>query len=224
MRPEKKPLDLRERLVGRRSRATGAEEAMKGIRRHFTRCSVAGAVALMPIVGLVLSVVFLERTLSESWLADQAFYFPGFGILAAAVIVYGIGLTVTTFIGRWLWHLVDALLDSLPGVGMLYQTLKQVLGYGEGTDAMFQKVVLIGSPSHEGEEIGLVTEELAGPDGSPRYAVFVPGAPNPGAGRLLLVEPDRVRPIDLPVSEALKTLVSVGKNPIVLEAKSGGRA
>jgi uncharacterized membrane protein len=181
---------------------------MNKIRRHLIRCFMAGIVALLPIGGAILSVAYLESTLSESYFVKLPFYFPGMGILATAVLIYGIGLVVTTFVGRLIWSRVDALLDRLPALGQLYQTLKQILGYGEGKDSVFLGVVLVPSRDVEGEEIGLVTNEI---DGGKRLVVFLPGAPTPTAGRMLLLDAERVRRIDMPVSEAFKALLSVGK-------------
>ncbi|MSR58002.1 MAG: hypothetical protein EXS05_10040, partial [Planctomycetaceae bacterium] len=48
-----------------------------------TRCLLAGLVALLPIGGFVLTVVYLERSIAESWLARQPFYFPGLGLIAS---------------------------------------------------------------------------------------------------------------------------------------------
>ncbi len=187
---------------------------MKKITRHLSKCLVAGIVALLPIAGTVLTVVYFETMLAESWLADQPYYFPGLGLLAAVVVIYGIGFVVSTFLGRWIWARVDRLLDSLPALGGLYQTLKQILGYGEGQDAMFQRVVMIRSRDVDAEELALVTNELRDDDGAVRYVVFVPGSPNPTAGRLLLMAESALRPIDMPVSDAMRALVSVGKTSL----------
>jgi len=183
---------------------------MRSISRHVTRSLIAGFVALLPVGGLVLTVVWLEATIAGSWLARQTFYIPGLGLLAAVAALYLIGLVVSTFLGRWLWTRVDRLLEQVPALGQLYQTLKQILGYGEGPDAVFQRVVLVPNRETAGDEIGLVTSELV--DGGVRkLAVFIPGAPTPTAGRLVLIEPHLVRPLDLPVSHALKSIVTLGK-------------
>ena len=187
---------------------------MSAITRHLYRCFLAGLVALLPVGGVVLTVVYLESTIAGSWLADEAFYFPGLGIVTAVIIIYAIGLIVSTFVGRWLWSRVDSLLDNLPALGQLYQTLKQILGYGQGEEAIFQQVVLIRSRETDGEEIGLVTNRCADADGGEKLSVFVPGAPNPTAGRLVLVDSRLVRPVDVEVNEALKSLLSVGKTAI----------
>ena len=97
--------------------------------RHVTRCLVGGVVALLPIGGTVLGVAYLEKVLTESWKDDVAWYFPGLGIVLALLVIYVVGLFVTTIFGRWLWRSVDKLLERLPLLGSLYQSLKEVLGY-----------------------------------------------------------------------------------------------
>ena len=180
---------------------------MNALLRHVARQLVAGFVAILPVGGLVLTVVYLETTFAGSWLAKQPFYFPGLGLLVAVAFVYAVGLVVSTFLGRWLWSSVDRALERLPALGALYQTMKQILGYGRGKEAVFQEVVMLRSRDLPVEEMGLVTNRLA--DG--RAVVFVPGAPNPTSGRLLLVEASALRRVDAAVNDAFKALVSVGK-------------
>ncbi len=180
------------------------------IQSHITRCLIAGVVAILPLGGLVLSVMWVETTISESWLADQPWYFPGLGILVSLVSIYLVGLTLTSLIGRWLWRLADSVLESLPLLGSLYATLKQIVGYGEGEGALFQGVVLV--PHHEDghHELGLITNRSTSAEGVARLTVFIPLAPTATAGRLIVIDADRVAPVDMPVSEALQTLVSIG--------------
>lgn len=189
---------------------------MTFITQHITRCLLAGIVALLPIGGFVITVVYLESTISGSWLAKQVWYFPGLGLITSTAGIYLIGLTVSTFVGRWLWSLVDRLLDRLPMLGRLYQTLKQIVGYGEGKDAIFQQVVLVPNGNNEGHELGLVTNELIGDAGTRQLVIFVPDAPNPTAGRLVVIDAAAVRPIAMPVSDAMKMLLSVGKTQVLL--------
>jgi uncharacterized membrane protein len=189
---------------------------MQVIMRHVSRCFLAGIVALLPIGGFVLTVVYLEAMIAGSWLARQPWYFPGLGLLATAATIYVIGLTVSTFLGRWLWKRVDMLFDSLPALGRLYQTLKQIIGYGEGKDAIFHRVVLIRGAEPDGAELGLVTNETSDEVGARKLVVFVPGAPNPTVGRLIVIDAARTIALSVTVSDALKTLLSVGKTPVSL--------
>jgi uncharacterized membrane protein len=184
---------------------------MQFVTRHITRCFLAGIVALLPIGGFVATVVYLEAAIAGSWLARQPWYYPGFGLLATAGGIYLIGLTVSTFLGRWLWKRIDLLFDNLPALGRLYQTLKQIVGYGEGKDAIFRSVVLVPNGEIEGSEVGLVTSTLVDSRGVTNLVVFVPGAPNPTTGRLVVIEARHVQPMNIPVSDAMKMLLSVGK-------------
>jgi uncharacterized membrane protein len=190
--------------------------------KHVSRCFLAGIVALLPIGGFVITVVYLEVTIAGSWLAKQPYYFPGLGLLATAAAIYLIGLTVSTFLGRWIWKRVDLLFDSLPALGRLYQTLKQIIGYGEGKDAIFHRVVLIRGSEPDGSELGLVTNETTDESGARKLIVFVPGAPNPTAGRLIVIDAARTVPLAVTVNDALKTLLSVGKTPLSLASTRKG--
>ena len=175
------------------------------------RCLIAGMVALLPVGGTILAFFYMESMLSDSGLSDQAFYFPGLGLILALLGLYVVGLFVTTFLGRWIWRRVDRLLEQLPVMGGMYQTLKQILGYGSGADAMFQEVALVPSVDTGGVQIGLITNRMQ--DG--RCAVFLPGSPNPAAGRLVMLEEESLNIVEVQVADALKALVSVGKSELV---------
>jgi uncharacterized membrane protein len=189
---------------------------MQFLSRHISHCFLAGLVALLPIGGFVFTVVYLEAMIAGSWLAKQPYYFPGLGLMATAAAIYLIGLTVSTFLGRWLWNRIDLLLNTLPALGRLYQTLKQIIGYGDGKDALFQRVILIRGSEPDGSELGLVTNETTDETGARKLIVFVPGAPNPTSGRLIVIDSARTTPLSVTVNDALKTLLSVGKTSVSL--------
>ena len=181
--------------------------------RHVTRCMVAGIVALLPMGGAVFTVVWLEDAIASSW-RDRlgGFYFPGLGLLLALITVYVVGFFVTTFVGRWLWRRFDRLLENVPLLGTLYQSLKETLGYDSTRERFFQGVVAV--TADEGYEIGFVTGKATGPDGQPHTVVFVPSAQNPTNGKLLLVDPARLKRLDVRTADALRALVSIGKTPL----------
>jgi uncharacterized membrane protein len=191
------------------------------ILKHITKCVCAGLVAILPIGGTILVIAYIESGISSSGVSKLAFYFPGLGILAACVGVYTLGLVTSTFLGRWVWSKVDGLLQRLPALGRLYATLKQILGYGEGEDAIFQSVVMVPSVGNHGEEMGLVTNSITSETGIEQLIVFVPFAPAPTSGRLIVVNRDQVRTVNMSVHDALKALIAVGKVDIdVTSAKT----
>ena len=173
---------------------------------------LGGVVALLPIGGTILGVTYLEATITAGWRDEVSWYFPGLGLVLAVLVVYVVGLFVTTFLGRWLWRAADKLLERLPLIGTLYQSLKEVLGYDTQKDRFFEAVVAV--RVDEGFEIGLVTGKADGPDGTEHTLVFVPSAPNPSNGRLLLLPPERIQTLDLRAADALRGLVSMGKTPL----------
>jgi uncharacterized membrane protein len=176
--------------------------------RHITRSFFAGLLALLPIGGLIFVVIELEKAVRAP-LVNSTVYFPGLGIIAAIVAIYLLGLFVSTVAGRWLGRLVDLLLKRIPGIATFYQTLRQILGYGTGKDALFRDAIYV-----RGEagllELGFVTGETV-IDGARRLIVFMPGSPNPTAGRLALVEPSRCVASGLSVDAAFKGLLTTGK-------------
>ena len=97
----------------------------------------------------------------------------------------------------------------------IYSSVKQV------SDTMlspkgnaFRKVVLVEFPQPEqwtlafivGEPAGAVAEQL----GEGWVTVYVPTAPNPTSGYVLMMPPSRVRDVDVSVDDALKFHVSLG--------------
>lgn len=189
---------------------------MARLKQHFTKCLLGGLVASLPVGGLVLMLYLLDGQL-RIVLRGTSLDFPGVGLLGGLVGLYLLGLTVTTFVGRWLWSVMDRLLANAPGLSVFYQTLKQITGYGSGKDAIFREVVLVRTATADVLEMGLVTDEHCITGSSPRLSVFVPGAPNPAAGRLLLVRREDCLSTKISVDVALKALFSTGKTGLVSE-------
>ena len=181
---------------------------MERIQRHFVLCLITGLVTILPIGGTILLIVFAERSLSP--LIPARFYFPGEGLMVVIVLLYLLGLALTSVVGRWIWESVDGGLSRLPGLGILYRTLKQILGFEGSEGALFQRVVFVRDEGTSSTEIGLVTASEG--DGEAKHLiVFVPGSPNPSQGRLLRIPASRVDATDWSVDKALKSLFSVGK-------------
>ncbi len=192
---------------------------MQTISRHFTRCVLAGIVALLPLGGAVLTFLWLEGALSDLGLRGQPFYFPGLGILVSAAAVYVFGLLMTTFFGRWLMRRVDRVIEGLPLVGMLYDSLKELLGYDTRKERFFQEVVLVDVDG--GQQLGLVTGRMSELDCGARTLVFVPGSPNPTNGRLMLLADDQLVRLPADAADVLRTLVAMSKHPLPSNGAAG---
>lgn len=195
---------------------------MRTILKHISRCVIAGIIAVLPIGGTILLVAYVETELADSWVGKQPFYFPGLAILACGVFLYLLGLVVSSVLGKWFLSLLDRLVHGLPLLGRLYSTLKQILGYSDdGEDALFRRAVLVKSPYGESVELGLVTNEMLDEKGIRKVLVFMPGSPNPAAGRLILIPEAEVQPLDIRVSDALRTVLSVGATSLPVKLPGG---
>ena len=181
---------------------------MEKLQRHVALCLITGLVTILPVGGTILLVILAERSLSP--LIPDHYYFPGLGLVTIIALLYLLGLTLTTFIGKWFWQLLDGALSRFPGLGMLYRTLKQILGFESGEGALFEHVVLVPDEGTGGAEIGLVTS-IETQQHPRQLVVFVPHSPNPAQGRLLRIAEDKVLKIEMSVDKALRTLFSLGK-------------
>ena len=189
---------------------------MNPVLKHITTSLLAGLVAILPIGGLIMMIGALESSISKSGVSQLSFYFPGLGIIIVVLLIYLIGLILTTFVGKWIWGKIDNILNNLPALGKLYVSLKQILGYGEGKDAIFHETVLVPAQGGTGMEFGLITNKINLPDGSEKLVVFIPGSPNPTTGRLIITQADQVQITDIPVNTTFKLLVAAGKADIKL--------
>ena len=148
--------------------------------------------------------------------AVLGFRIPGLGALLAVAVVLLTGVLARNFIGRRLLAWWEGLLGRIPIVRSIYASVKQV------SDTMlspkgnaFRKVVLVEFPQRGqwtlafivGEPSGVVADTLGAQDW---VTVYVPTAPNPTSGYVVMMAPDRVRDIDVTVDEALKFHVSLG--------------
>lgn len=170
----------------------------------------------------ILSIVFnaLDQTLlllPRSWHPDQVlgFHVPGLGLIASVAVVLATGMLARNIVGRYLLHWWEGLLGRIPIVRSIYASVKQV------SDTMlspkgnaFRKVVLVEFPQKDQWTLAFIvgepSEPLAEQLGDGLVTVYVPTAPNPTSGYVLMMPPERVKDVDVSVDDALKFHVSLG--------------
>lgn len=142
----------------------------------------------------------------------------GFGLIATLGITLITGVIASTVGGHRVLAAVEHLLMKTPLVNVIYPSAKQMIDFvlapkGQG----FSKVVLVEFPRKGTHAIGFVTGDapasLAAPlaKGGGRFvSVFVPFAPAPMSGALLVVREDEVIPVTMSVEEAFKFILSAG--------------
>jgi len=178
---------------------------MGRLQTHLRNKLVAGALAAIP-VALTVFILWYVDSKARALVGIQ---YPVAGLLLGLAGLYLLGLFVTSLVGRWVLTGADILLVHIPGLRDLYQSWKQMAFSPGGDEGIFARVVLVPDESGRMMMMGFSTRKPV--DGDPEtVCVFVPGAPNPTAGRLYFVPVSECVVLDLPARAALKVLISGG--------------
>jgi uncharacterized membrane protein len=175
-----------------------------------------GVLVIMPIAVTVLVVVWiftsvdnvLQPLITSAW----GITIPGLGIIAMVIVIFLTGAVVSSPLGRRLFNYSGALLLRIPIVKPIYTTIRQILEiFSPQGKAGFRQVVLVEFPMQGTRTIGFITNESVDSDGEKLLHVFVPTAPNPTSGFLQMMKEERVTRTDISIDDALKMIVSAGK-------------
>ncbi|MEE9145147.1 MAG: DUF502 domain-containing protein [Candidatus Binatia bacterium] len=187
---------------------------MKRIRDFLKTSLLGGLVVILPVAilifvfkwifGLVTNMVqpltnlVMARSQMQEILAD---------ILVIAVILslcFVIGVFVRTRLGKWIFKtLENKILKIAPGYSLIKETVMQFLG---GKKSPFSSVALVQIFANETLASAFVTDTHE--DGS--YTVFVPTGPNPTSGNIYHLAARFVHPVDVPVEDAMRSIISCG--------------
>ena len=143
------------------------------------------------------------------------FELPGMGAFFAVVIVLLTGALVANILGRSLIHAWERLLNRIPLVRSIYSSVKQVVETFVSQDSRsFRKVVLVEYPRRNAWSIAFVSGEPIGEvqDRTEEHLItlFVPTAPNPTSGFVIMVPRDEVIELEMSVEEGFRMVVSLG--------------
>ena len=143
-------------------------------------------------------------------------HIPGIGLVIAAALILITGMLVANFIGRWFVARWEGILERIPVVRPIYSGVKQILEtvLSDRTQS-FRDVVLVEFPRPGYWTYGFVVstpEEhtLAELSGQDMITVFVPTAPNPTSGYVVMLERNQIRETATTVEDAFKFHVSLG--------------
>jgi uncharacterized membrane protein len=119
-------------------------------------------------------------------------------LLAILILCFFIGLGMKTPAGHATWERMEhTLFQRLPGYA-LFRSLTQQLA-GQTEDKTWKPAL---AEIEEAFVPAFIIEELE--NGS--FTVFVPSIPTPLAGAVYILTSDRVHPLDVPFTQAIKTI------------------
>jgi uncharacterized membrane protein len=173
----------------------------------------SGLLFAVPIGATLLVLIWAFEKLDalldvEAWLGWKI---PGLGILVLFLVVSALGIISRVFLARWLAERIGSLFHRLPGVKLVYDSIKDLIEALLGDKKMFDSPVLVTLESPIGGDLlGFVTSEDLNWLGLPgSVSVYLPQSFG-WAGQMILIPKERVRPLDVEASQVTQFLVSGG--------------
>lgn len=177
---------------------------------------------VFPLLVCIVVVVWIVRTAESIFgaiprlLFPPEWYFPGLGILIAVAVILAVGMFLHAWVFSRLIQSGERLLGRIPLFKTLYNGVRDLLGFfsGGGEKNDLKHVVLV-ELQKDIHAIGFVTASDAGQDfpemhrddDEPIVAVYLQMGYQVG-GYTLYVPASRVRPLDIPVEEALRVVLT----------------
>lgn len=140
---------------------------------------------------------------------------PGAAFFITIAVILALGLLATNVLGSRLIGLMERLLARVPLVNIIYPLLKQVVDsirdIGNSKENFRNRpVVYVKYPGIRGYFIAFQTGRFQTADGRAMVSVFLPTAPNPITGLVLLIDAADVIETGLSLDTAWKLIVSAG--------------
>jgi len=174
--------------------------------RTLTRSFVQGLLVLAPVAITIWIVVFAVTTL-DRWLETRI---PGLGIVIAAVAITLIGYLTGNVVGNKVLKWLEAGMQRVPLIRILYNALRDLFGAFVGSKRKFDKPVAVELNSHGLKVLGFLTaERFDDPQLAGHVSVYLPESYN-FAGNLIVIPKERVHPLDADGAEFMAFIMSGG--------------
>lgn len=193
--------------------------------KNFFRTTVLGGViVILPITILIFAFRWLFgivgngikplTDLAVAYIPLPSRYDQPIATLLVLIVIFSlcflVGLFIRTRLGLYLYSgLESSLLSKTPGYKMIKETVNQFFGKKVSP---FSSVALIQIFQNETLVTGFVTDKHAGD----MVSVFVPTGPNPTSGFIYHLPKKYVHPVDVPVEDAMRSVISCGAGSSML--------
>ena len=188
---------------------------LKLLQRHF----LTGLLAITPLMitsWILWRFYEIISATMRPWLArvptlNEAypeFFLTLIGVVVFVLSITLVGLFTRNLIGVAFFRLLERFFQQIPVVKSLFSAVQQIASvFLQDQRKAFQKVVVFAYPRRGLYSLGFVTRDEAADE---LITVFLPTAPNPTSGYMLLVPRADAQPVDIPIEEAIKLIVSGG--------------
>ncbi len=186
--------------------------------KPLTTTVIGGLIFLLPLI-VVLAVLGQGLALVAGIAAPLAAHLPEreiggvaavtlVGLVLILLLCYGAGLLARAAFGRALSENFESRLQALYPRYTVIKAMTQGLGGTTGSHAL--RPVLVSFDDHQ--LLAFEVERLA----DSRVVVFLPGAPDPWSGSVVLVPPERVAGVSFGVGALNRSLKGLGRGSAAL--------
>jgi uncharacterized membrane protein len=187
---------------------------MKAVLKHVRTFIFRGLLAVVPLVLCLFVIRFLYLAVDQKAanLIEKVvgFRIPGLGMVL--LILYLLGLAVSNWAGKQVFRVIERVMERIPILKTVYHLGKQfgtALSLPEKN--AFKRAVLVEHFKPGVHSIAFVTGEVVdGKSGERLLRLFIPTAPNPTTGFMVMVASDKVRDLPWTVQEAMNAVISGG--------------
>ena len=193
--------------------------------KSFLKTSLLGGVVVILPVAILASVMLwifnlvtrLIEPLTRLLIKDSQLNEYAAEVVVMILILtscFFVGVLVRTRLGDFFYRLIEKrILKFMPGYSMVKETVMQV--FGSRKDSPFSSVAIVQVFGNETRMTAFITDKHD--DGS--FTVFVPTGPNPTSGLIYHLEGRYVHPVDMPVQDAMRSIISCGAGSAKLMRK-----
>lgn len=197
---------------------------MKKISELIVSTLVGGLLVVAP---LYLAILLLLKAMHSVVALVAPFagllpeWFPAEKVVSLLVVLVGcflVGAAVRTHAGKAVRERIErSLFERLPGYALFRSLAQRVAGTND--ENVWQPALI---EIEDALVPGFIIEELD--DG--RFTVFVPSVPTPLAGAVYILAPERVHAIDVPFTQAIKSVSrwGEGSKDLVAAMRAGASA
>lgn len=189
--------------------------------KYITRIFFKGLVAALPAALTIYLVYWLGRSIESlikpiiiTLILPANYYWPGMGLVAGVLLIFGIGVLMEAYIVSKLFSLGEAFLERVPVVKSIYGGLRDFLEYFTRflNNKNMRRVVIVSFG--ETRLMGFVTSEWndsgqSDSDADNLVAVYLPMSYQIG-GFTVHVPEKMVKPYDISVEDAMRKILTAG--------------
>jgi uncharacterized membrane protein len=190
---------------------------MSGFFKHLRTYIFRGFLAVIPLGLSYLLIRFLYIAVDTrvAGIIEKVIglNIPGLGILLVLVLLYLLGLVASNWMGKRVFALIERVTTRIPLIKSIYTLGKKLAdAFSLPGKQGLKRAVMVEHFRPGVWSIGFVTGSISDREKKEEKMVriFIPTAPNPTTGFVIVVKESQVRDLDWSVSEAMNSIISGG--------------